>query len=216
LTNEGSGARGRARLVVATHNPGKRGELERLLRGGGVELQDLGAYPSYTPPVEDADTYEGNALRKAAAAAQYTGFYALADDSGLEVEALEGRPGVHSARYGGEGLDDVGRIRLLLQELKDVPPARRGAWFVCVLVVAGPDGRAVLTSRARLWGRVTTQPKGHGGFGYDPVFYVPSLGCTLAELAPSAKDAVSHRGRAAAQLVPALRRWALDPDRAGS
>jgi XTP/dITP diphosphohydrolase len=198
-------------LVVATGNPGKRAEFARLLRGLPLVVTDLAAAaPGYVAPPEDGATYADNARLKAQSAARATGRMALADDSGLEVEALGGAPGVRSARYGGPGLDDAGRVAALLDALSQVPPARRAASFVAHLTVAAPDGQILVEAQARVGGRVARVPRGDGGFGYDPVFELPGMACTMAELTPAAKDLFSHRGRAVALLVPALRRLAVD------
>ena len=200
-----------ATLVVATGNQGKRAEFERLFRRLPARILDLSAGgPGYVAPPEDGTTYAENARIKARAAARASGRLALADDSGIEVEALGGAPGVHSARYGGEGLDDAGRVDRLLVELADIVPARRQAAFVCHLAVAAPDGLIVAEAETRLGGRVAMRPRGNNGFGYDPVFEVPALGATMAELAAAAKDLVSHRGRAAALLLPELSRLVVD------
>ena len=196
---------------MATTNAGKRLEFERLLRRLPAAILDLSAAGAgYAPPREDGETYADNARVKARAAALASGMVALADDSGIEVEALDGAPGVRSARYGGGGLDDAGRVSLLLASLAAVAPARRHAAFVCHLAVAAPDGRIVAESAARLAGRVAASPRGASGFGYDPVFEFPAIGATLAELAPGAKDLLSHRGRAAALLLPELCRIVVD------
>lgn len=196
---------------MATGNAGKRAEFERLLRRAPVRVLDLSvAGETYVSPPEDGDTYAANARLKARAAAAATGRVALADDSGLEVEALGGRPGVHSARFGGEGLDDAGRVRLLLAELAEIVAARRQATFVCRLCLAVPDGTILAEVEARLGGRIAAQPRGRRGFGYDPVFEVPALRATMAELSGAAKDGISHRGRATALLVPTLARLAVD------
>ncbi|MCL6595020.1 MAG: non-canonical purine NTP pyrophosphatase [Firmicutes bacterium] len=198
-------------LVVATTNPGKRAEFARLLASLPWKVADLSlAGDGYVPPPEDGETYADNARTKALAAARASGRVALADDSGLEVEALDGAPGVHSARYGGEGLDDGGRVRRLLEALSGVPASRRGAAFVAHLTVASPDGRVLAEVEVAVGGRIAFAPRGHGGFGYDPVFEPLGMGCTMAELAPAAKDLFSHRGRATQLLLPALRRLALD------
>ena len=198
-------------LVVATGNQGKRAEFSRLLAGIPAMVADLSlAGPGYQAPPEDGETYADNARIKARAAAAATGCLALADDSGIEVAALGGRPGVHSARYGGPGLDDAGRVDHLLAALAQVPMAARDAEFVAHLAVAAPSGEIVAQSEARLAGRVALVPIGALGFGYDPIFIVPSIGETMAELAPAAKDVLSHRGRACALLVPQLRGLLLD------
>jgi XTP/dITP diphosphohydrolase len=173
-----------------------------------LDLSAVGG--AYIAPPEEGDTYAANARIKARAAALAAGRLALADDSGIEVDALDGAPGVYSARYGGDGLDDRGRVALLLTSLAGIAPARRQAEFVCHLAVASPDGRIVAESEARMSGRVAPAPRGSQGFGYDPVFELPGMGVTMAELASEAKDLVSHRGRAAALLLPELSRLVVD------
>jgi len=152
-------------------------------------------------PEETGDTYAANALIKARAGVRLTGALTLGDDSGLEVDALDGAPGLHSARFGGPGLDDAGRSRLLLEALRDVEEARRTARFRCVIALVGVDGREHLVEAAAD-GRILTAPRGTGGFGYDPLFYYPPLDRTFAELSGPQKAQVSHRGRA----VQAVRR----------
>ncbi len=182
------------RLVLATHNHGKRREWQALLEGLPVTLvlpDELGL----SEPVEETGrTYLENALLKARTLAAASGLPALADDSGLEVEALEGAPGLHSARYilGG---DEV-RYRALLRALEGVPPERRGARFRCVAALVLPDGREFHTEGV-CEGVIQTAPSGEGGFGYDPVFFLPEQGCTMAELSFEAKNRISHRARAA-------------------
>ena len=182
------------RLVLATHNRGKRREWQALLEGLPLTLalpDELGL----SEPVEETGrTYLENALLKARALAAASGLPALADDSGLEVEALEGAPGLHSARYilGG---DEV-RYRALLRALEGVPPERRGARFRCVAALVLPDGREFHTEGV-CEGVIQTAPSGEGGFGYDPVFFLPEQGCTMAELSFEAKNRISHRARAA-------------------
>lgn len=185
------------RIVVATGNPGKMAELDRILDGLDVELvpmTDLGL-PS---PVEDGDTFEANALIKARAASEATGLAALADDSGLEVDALGGAPGVHSARYADDedaGAGDLANNRKLVRELAAVPDAERTARFVCVAALVAPDGRS-WTARGTMEGRIVDEPRGDAGFGYDPHFVGVGETRTNAELAPEVKDARSHRGAA--------------------
>lgn len=157
----------------------------------------LADWPGAAVPDETADTYAGNALIKARAAAGLTGCLVLADDSGLEVDALGGAPGLRSARYGGPGLDDAGRVRLLLDALRAVPAAERTARFRCVIALVEPDGRERLV-KGTVEGRIAEAPRGKGGFGYDPVFFYPPLGRTLAELSEAEKARVSHRARAVA------------------
>jgi XTP/dITP diphosphohydrolase len=162
------------------------------------EVGSLADYPGAVPPEENQDTYEGNALLKARAAARLTGQWALGDDSGLEVDALGGAPGLHSARYGGPGLDDPGRCARLLEALRDVPDERRGARFRCVIAIVDPGGREWVVEGVAE-GRILRAPRGTGGFGYDPLFFYPPLGRTFGELSDEEKSHVSHRARAAAQ-----------------
>jgi XTP/dITP diphosphohydrolase len=193
-----SGSSGSSRiLVVATGNPGKARELLSLLAGLPLEIRTLADYPPFTLPEETGDTYEANARLKAEATARHTGALALGDDSGLEVDALGGGPGIRSARFGGPGLDDRGRVRHLLARLADVPDAGRTARFRCVIALAAPDG-GVRTVSGECEGRILREPRGAGGFGYDPVFFYPPLARTFAELSDEEKAGVSHRGRAAA------------------
>lgn len=189
-------------LVLATLNPGKARELRALLADAPFEVRALADFPGAPLPAETADSYRGNALLKARAAAQFTKGWGLGDDSGLEVDALGGAPGVQSARYGGPALDDAGRVALLLQALAAVPPEKRNARFRCVIAVVGPDGREHFAEGV-VEGVIAPAPRGTGGFGYDPVFYYPPLGRTLAEVTPEEKMAVDHRGRA----VRAARRF---------
>jgi XTP/dITP diphosphohydrolase len=184
-------------LVLATMNRAKAGELRESLGDVGHDIRLLGEWPGATLPEETEETYAGNALLKARAAVKITGCLALGDDSGLEVDALAGAPGLRSARYGGAGLDDTGRIRLLLDALRDVPPERRTARFRCVIALLAPGGGARFVE-GLVEGVIATAPRGSGGFGYDPVFVYPPSGRTLAELSPGEKAGVSHRSRAVA------------------
>jgi XTP/dITP diphosphohydrolase len=184
-------------LVLATMNRAKARELIALLGEVPFDLRVLAEYPGAVAPDETETTYRGNALLKARAAARLTGQWALGDDSGLEVDALGGAPGLHSARYGGPGLDDAGRCARLLDALSHVPDERRTARFRCVIAIVDPAGReAVVDGVAE--GVILRAPRGAGGFGYDPLFYYPPLGRTFAELGEAEKSDVSHRGRAAA------------------
>jgi len=185
--------------LLASGNAGKAREFEAALAGRGITLglaRDAGV-PQFPP--ENGTTYEENALMKAGHAALHGGQVALADDSGLEVDALDGAPGVHSARFGG-AIGDGERIAHLLQHLRRVPDGERGARFVAVLVLASPDGD-VHAVRGECRGRILQGPRGDGGHGYDPVFYSDDLGMTFAEADMSAKQRVSHRGRALAALL---------------
>ncbi|MBI2885873.1 MAG: RdgB/HAM1 family non-canonical purine NTP pyrophosphatase [Chloroflexi bacterium] len=186
----------RPKLLVATGNAGKLAEYRVLL--GDLPCQIIGLWEAgITLEVEEAGaTYHENACLKAEAYAQASGLLTLADDSGLEVDALGGAPGPLSARYGGPGLTDPQRAQLLLANLSGVAQAQRTARFVCVIAIAG-SGMETRLVQGECRGTITTEPRGDNGFGYDPVFLVPELGRTLAELSASAKDAVSHRGNAA-------------------
>ncbi len=193
------------RLLFATTNAGKLKELRGLV-GDAVEVVSLKELPPVPEPAEDGETFEANAEKKARAYAQATGLPALADDSGLCVDALDGRPGVHSARY-AEG-DDRARYEKLLAELEGVDEEQRTASFQCALCLALPEGQVHLEV-GRCEGRILHGPLGTNGFGYDPIFFLPALGRTMAELGPEEKAAVSHRGEAFRKMRPAL--LALQP-----
>jgi len=173
---------------------------------------DLSDFPSLTLPAEGEVSYEGNALLKARGVAGVTRILALADDSGIEVDALGGRPGVLSARYGGEGLSDEDRWRQMLRELRGVPPAQRTARYRCVVALCSPDGHEA-TTEGVVDGLILDAPRGDGGFGYDPIFYYPPLGATFAEVTAEAKHAVSHRGEAMARARHILIGWAAENSR---
>jgi len=183
-------------VVLATLNPGKVRELRRLLGDLSIELTSLAEIPGATLPPETGATYAENAVVKARAAHRLTGLAALGDDSGLEVDALGGAPGLHSARFGGPGLDDAGRVALLLERLRAVPAGQRGARFRCVIALVDEDGRE-RTVEGVAEGEIAPASHGAGGFGYDPVFFYPPLGRTFGELSDSDKERVSHRGIAA-------------------
>ena len=191
------------RILMATTNPGKIVELRGLLCAEGWEVIGLRDLASPPPPVEETGTtFVENALLKADYYCRATGELTLTDDSGLEVAALEGRPGVYSARYGGEGLTDQERNAYLLAELAGVPEAERGARFVCVLALVGEqDGQTIRkTFTGFCEGCISLTARGEGGFGYDPIFLDPSSGRSFAELSPEEKLARSHRGHALGQL----------------
>jgi XTP/dITP diphosphohydrolase len=191
-----------AELVVATSNPGKLREIRELLAGVDVVLRCLGDLPPVELP-EEGDDYEENARVKACTVAAAVGLAALADDSGLEVEALGGAPGPRSARYGGPALDDAGRVAHLLEALSGVVPERRRARFVCVAAWADPSGDDV-TAVGTCEGRILEAPRGVGGFGYDPVFQPDGEIVSMAELPPERKNALSHRARAFRALAARL------------
>lgn len=184
--------------IVATQNAGKLAEMRALLADLPIAVQGLADLPQVELPAE-GDDYAANALAKARAVALATGLPALGDDSGLEVDALGGGPGVRSARYGGPGLSDAERVTHLLRELAGVPAAQRGARFVCVVAVSTPEGVA-MTARGVCEGRILEAPRGEAGFGYDPVFAPRGLLQSMAELCAREKNALSHRGRAVATL----------------
>jgi XTP/dITP diphosphohydrolase len=193
------------RLLLATRNAGKLAELQRLLASAvpGVEVIGLRDVPDYPEAPETGATFEENALLKAREAVRYTGLPAMADDSGITVDALNGMPGVLSARWSGRHGDDDANTALLLGQLADVPDGRRGAAFVCAAAVVTPGGTERVLERQ--WrGAVGREPRGTNGFGYDPVFLPEGLDRTAAELEPAEKDARSHRGQAFAALVPVL------------
>jgi len=189
-------------VVVATSNPGKQREIREILWDLPLALQCLADFPDVVMP-EEGDDYADNAVLKAREVARATGRVAVADDSGLEVDGLGGRPGPHSARYGGPGLDDAGRVVHLLRELEGLGGDDRCARFVCVAALATPDG-AVTIARGECAGRILDAPRGAGGFGYDPVFESSEAGVAMAELAPAAKNRISHRARAFRGLRDAL------------
>lgn len=189
-------------LVIATFNRHKAAEISAILPNLPFELRTLAEFPGAGPAEEDSPTLEGNAVKKAAAAARFTGLWALADDTGLEVDALGGAPGVRSARYSGEDATPARNNALLLSSLAGVPPAGRTARFACVMALASPSGETV-TARGTLEGRIAAAARGGAGFGYDPLFELPD-GRTLAELAENEKNAVSHRARALAAILPRL------------
>ena len=186
-------------LVVATRNKGKLKELDKLLAGMGILLVSAADFPDFPDVVEDGDTFEANALKKARAAARATGLMALADDSGLVVDALGGAPGVFSARYAGESATDEQNNRKLLRELANTPSSARNAAFHCVIALCGPDG-VCHTFHGKLSGALLEKARGNEGFGYDPLFLVPEYGKTLAEMALEEKNLISHRGKALMSL----------------
>lgn len=184
-------------LVMATRNRGKSHELSVFLSGFDVEIRSMEDFGPIPEPVEDGGTFEENAYKKAAHTARMLGFPALADDSGLVVESLGGKPGVHSARYAGVGAKDEENNRKLLKEMEGV--RNRKAAFKCVIVIAVPQGPA-LTYEGSCEGEIALSPVGENGFGYDPLFYYPPFGKTFAQMNTLEKNEVSHRGRALKEL----------------
>ncbi|MBI5480464.1 MAG: XTP/dITP diphosphatase [Deltaproteobacteria bacterium] len=198
------------RLVMATRNPNKVRELQHLLADLAVEVLSLADRPDVPEVVEDGDTFAANAVKKASAVAAATRLPALADDSGLEVEALHGQPGVQSARYAGAGHDDAANNHKLLAALAGVPPTRRTARFRCAIALADPTGRpgaAVEVREGTCEGVILDAPRGQNGFGYDPLFLYPELGRTFAELTLEEKSRLSHRARALSAMLPVLREY---------
>lgn len=197
-----------ARLVLATRNAGKLRELRALLRDRvpnlDVDTQVIDAAAAGAPDVvESGVTFEENALLKARAVAEATGLPAVADDSGLAVDVLGGAPGIFSARWAGRHGDDSANLELLLNQVADIPPERRAAQFVCAAALAVPGGTDVV-KRGVLRGTLLEEPRGQGGFGYDPILQPDGMERSCAELAPEEKNAISHRAQAFAELLPAL------------
>jgi XTP/dITP diphosphohydrolase len=191
------------RLVLATRNAHKVEELRRILAPYDVELVGLDAFPDVADVAETGATFADNAVLKASAVAAATGLVAVADDSGLEVAALNGMPGVLSARWAGRHGDDGANLQLVLAQVGDVPDARRAAAFVCAAAAVTPDGRELVV-QGRLPGTLTREPRGRNGFGYDPIFVPEGEHRTTAEMTAEEKDAISHRGRAFRALAPRL------------
>ena len=194
------------RVVLASSNPGKLAELSALLEPAGLRVVSQDVF-GVEPPEETGFTFVENALIKARAACAATGLPALADDSGVVVDALEGAPGVHSARYAGGGASDADNVAKLLEALEGVAPPERGAAFVCAIVYLRHARDPCPIVCEGIWeGRILDAPRGAGGFGYDPVFFIETLGRSAAELSRAEKNAVSHRGQALAQLLDRLAR----------
>jgi len=192
------------KIVLASGNPGKVREINELLAGHDIEVVPQSEFG--VPEAEETGlTFVENAILKARNAARHTGLPAIADDSGIEVDALRGAPGIYSARYAGPGASDEDNLRKLLAELERVPEAERTARFQCLMVYMEHAGDPTPLIFQGTWeGRILDAPRGENGFGYDPVFFVPEHGCSAAELAPEQKNALSHRGQALRQLVAAL------------
>jgi XTP/dITP diphosphohydrolase len=195
------------RLLLATTNKGKAAEYRDLLKDLDFEIVTLDQAGISQEADESYDTFEENARQKAAFYAELGGLLTLADDSGLEVDALNGEPGVRSSRYAGDNATDADRVDFLLNKLTDISKQKRRARFRCVIAVARPGG-PVETVEGTCEGYIATEPKGLNGFGYDPVFYLPGYGKTIAELPPEIKNRISHRGRAAALALRLLAKMA--------
>ncbi|WP_031513059.1 XTP/dITP diphosphatase [Desulfofalx alkaliphila] len=193
------------KMVLASGNQGKLTELKTMLAHLNIEVLSLADYPEMPETVEDGHSFESNAQKKAREAAEYTGLLALADDSGLEVDFLNGQPGVHSARFAGEPKDDAANNEKLLQLLKGLPWEKRTARFRCVIAICTPAGE-MYTADGSCAGFILEQSRGDGGFGYDPLFYVPQYDKTFAELTMEEKNKISHRGIALKKAVQILER----------
>lgn len=202
-------------IVLATRNQHKKQELVALLHDLNVVIRTLDDFPDAPDVVEDGGTCEANAMKKAVEIARYTGLPAVADDTGLEVDALGGRPGVFAARYAGEDASYEDNCRKLLLELRGVPPAARGARFVTVAAIAFPGGETA-SVRGVLDGSIAEQPAGSHGFGYDPVFIVPEYHQTLAQLSPDVKNRISHRARAFTQAKDLLQHMMVERNSVGA
>ncbi|MEW5784155.1 MAG: XTP/dITP diphosphatase [Bacillota bacterium] len=192
-----------SQLVLATRNRGKIREIEALLRELPLRIISLDQLSAMTPVIEDQSTFSGNALKKATLVAAASGLPSLADDSGLAVTALGGRPGVHSARFAGPDADDAANNLLLLQELNGVPPEKRGAAFICALALVIPGGATYLIEES-CTGRIAAAPRGGGGFGYDPLFIYNAGNLTFAQMSAAEKSLISHRGKALQRLKTLL------------
>jgi len=190
-------------VVIATRNSGKLREIQAILAPLGLKILSLRDFPRIPEIIEDGQTFEENAVKKAAAVSRQTGRMAIADDSGLAVDALQGRPGVFSSRYAGEKATDAERYQKLLKEMAGTPLGKRGATFMCAMAVAAPDGKAE-TVVGQCRGEIAFAPKGSHGFGYDPVFYLSERGKTMAELEPEVKNRISHRALALEKLKQLL------------
>ncbi len=193
------------KLLLATNNKGKVREYKHMLKDLPFELVSPAEVGINTEVEEIGGSLEENAILKATTLARESQLLTLADDSGLEVDALGGEPGGLSARYAGEGASDEDRVNYLLSRLKDVPEGKRSARFRCVIAIATPDGEVELCP-GECEGVITLEPRGEEGFGYDPIFYLPELGKTMAELSLEEKNGVSHRGRAVREAINLLRR----------
>ncbi len=191
------------RILIATANPGKIREIAAVMRELPVSWVTLADLEPIEEPVEDGGTFAENARLKARYYAEKTGLWALADDSGIEIDALNGAPGVYSSRYAGDACDDAANNAKMVRELQGVPPEERTARFRCCVALASP-GTILAEADGKIEGIIIDQPRGENGFGYDPHFLVPELGRTTAELEPEHKNSISHRGNALRSIRPAI------------
>jgi len=192
------------KCVIASNNPNKIREIKAILEPLGWQVLSQREAGVHVNPEETGETFEENSLIKARAVMEICGLPAIADDSGISVDALHGDPGVHSARYGGDACpDDRSRNDLLLRNMETVPADRRTSRFVSVITMVWPEGKC-LQARGELEGEILREPRGDGGFGYDPLFWIPGEGCTMAQLSPERKNQISHRARALGAFVEKL------------
>jgi XTP/dITP diphosphohydrolase len=192
------------RIVLASNNAGKVREINQLLENSGIEVLPQAQF-DIEDAVEDGLTFVENAIIKARHAAKLSGLPAIADDSGIEVDALKGSPGIYSARFAGEGSSDEANLRKLLDEMQDIPEEQRSARFQCLMVyMRHAEDPTPIICQGTWEGRILTAPQGENGFGYDPVFFVPEQQCSSAELEAAIKNSLSHRGKALQQLVKQL------------
>jgi XTP/dITP diphosphohydrolase len=192
------------RLVVASRNGKKAAEIRELLAPQGIEVVAISDFPNVPDVVEDGQTFAANAAKKASESARHISQWVLGEDSGLEVAALKGAPGIYSARYSGSGATDESNNAKLMAELIEVPTVRRDARYVCNAALSDPNGEIRLQVEATCHGRITTEPRGTNGFGYDPYFLIPEYHRTFGELSPCVKRRLSHRARAFERLIPSL------------
>jgi len=192
------------RLVIASRNRKKAAEIRDLLAPHGIEVLGVADFPNVPEVVEDGSTFAANAVKKAAETARAVGQWTLGEDSGLEVAALAGAPGIYSARFSGANATDEANNAKLMSELAAVPDERRNARYVCNAALADSSGTIVLQVEAYCRGRITREPRGTNGFGYDPYFLIPEYHRTFGELSPAVKRRLSHRGRAFERLIPEL------------
>lgn len=191
-------------VVLASRNKKKSAEIRELLEPFGIDLRSVGEFPNVADVVEDGLSFRENAEKKASQTAMAAGHWAIGEDSGLQVDALGGAPGIYSARYSGPGATDESNNARLIQALAGVPPERRGAGYVCHVAVADPTGAVRLNVEATCRGRIVDQARGPNGFGYDPHFLIREYHKTFGELSPTVKQQLSHRARAFKRLIPEL------------
>lgn len=205
-----------SQIVLGSRNPKKSAEMAALLEPHGFQVVSVAQFPAATEVVEDGHSFAENAAKKASQTAQEIGQWVLAEDSGLCVDALDGAPGIYSARFAGEQATDEANNRLLIEKLAEIPDERRGAHYVCHVCLANPDGQIELTEEARCLGRIGHKPMGSNGFGYDPYFILPAYHRTFGQLSPLVKSVLSHRARAFSRFVPKLLKLRAERQRSGN